>query len=107
RLALVQRLPWIKRQRAQLQAADRQSLREMVTGESHFVWGNRYRLVVNEQPGRAHIELDGSRLRLCVPAGTSTEKRRQLLHRWYRSQLRDSLPVLVAKWEPVIGVGVP
>ncbi len=41
RLAVVQRLPWIKRQRKQLQAADRQSEREMVTGESHYVWGVR------------------------------------------------------------------
>jgi predicted metal-dependent hydrolase len=34
RLALVQRLPWIKRKRSELEAADRQSVREMVTGES-------------------------------------------------------------------------
>jgi hypothetical protein len=44
RLAVVQRLPWIKRQRDQLQAALRQSEREMVTGESHYVWGGRHRL---------------------------------------------------------------
>jgi predicted metal-dependent hydrolase len=44
RLAVVSRLPWIKRQREQLQAAQRQTIREMVTGESHFVWGSRLRL---------------------------------------------------------------
>src|SRR3546814_9283945 len=70
RLAVVHRLSWIKRQRQQLQAAERQSIREMVTGESHYVWGTRHRLKVLERPGRAHIEVDGDRLLLYVPEGT-------------------------------------
>jgi predicted metal-dependent hydrolase len=107
RLALVQRLSWIKRQRAQLQAADRQSLREMVTGESHFVWGSRYRLKVIERPGRAHVELDGDRLLLYIPEATAVEHRRELLDRWYRAQLREAIPTVLAKWEPIVGVTIP
>src|SRR5215212_618492 len=49
RLAVIQRLPWIKRQRQQLQNAARQSPRDMVTGESHYVWGLRHRLKVIER----------------------------------------------------------
>lgn len=107
RLAVVQRLPWIKRQREQLQAAERQSLREMVTGESHYVWGSRLRLKVIERPGRGHIETDGDRLLLYVPEGTSTDRRRDLLDRWYREQLREAIPDVLAKWEPKVGVTVP
>lgn len=107
RLALVQRLPWIKRQRDRLQAADRQSLREMVTGESHYVWGGRYRLRVIERPGRAHVEVDGDRLLLYVGANTTTEKRRELLDRWYREQLREAIPDVIAKWEPTLDVTAP
>lgn len=66
RLAVIQRLPWIKEQREQLQSAARQSTREMVTGESHYVWGVRRRMKVVERPGRAHFELDGERLLLYV-----------------------------------------
>ena len=44
RLALVQRLPWIKRRRSQLQDAERQTEREMTTGESHHLWGKRIRI---------------------------------------------------------------
>src|ERR1700747_2521069 len=62
RLAIIQRLPWIKRQRQQLQEAARQSPREMVTGESHYVWGRRHRLKVIERPGRPHVEVDADRL---------------------------------------------
>src|SRR5437773_2503296 len=71
RLAVVHRLSWIRRQQIQLQAAQRQSLREMVTGEAHYVWGSRLRLRVVERPGRAHLEVDGDRLLLYVSAGTT------------------------------------
>lgn len=107
RLAVVQRLPWIKRQRDRLQAADRQSQREMVTGESHYVWGKRYRLKVFERPGRGHVELDGDRLLLYIPEHTNTPKRRELVDRWYRAQLRRAIPDIIAKWESTIDVTVP
>ncbi|GHB20148.1 metal-dependent hydrolase [Streptomyces xanthochromogenes] len=107
RLAVIQRLSWIKEQREQFQSADRQSTREMVTGESHYVWGVRRRMKVVERPGRAHFELDGERLLLYVPVGTTAERRRHLLDRWYREQLRHMLPDVIAKWEAVLEVSVP
>ena len=44
RLAVVGKLGWIKRQRAKFQAQPRQSQRRMVSGESHYFLGQRYRL---------------------------------------------------------------
>jgi hypothetical protein len=107
RLAVIQRLPWIRRRRDELQAAARQSEREMITGESHYVWGIRHRLKVVERPGRAHLELDGSRLLLYVRAGTSTARRRELLDLWYREQLRHAIPTAIATWEQRLDVSVP
>jgi predicted metal-dependent hydrolase len=107
RLAVIQRLPWIKRQRERLQGASRQSEREMTTGESHYVWGVRRRLKLVERPGRAHFEIDGERLLLYVPEGTTAERRRQLLDHWYREQLRVALPELIKKWEGKLDVSVP
>jgi predicted metal-dependent hydrolase len=107
RLAVVDRLPWIKKQRMQLQDAERQSKREMLTGESHYVWGVRHRLKVVQRPGRPHFEVDGERLLLYVPDGTTPEQRRTLLDGWYRQQLRVVIADLIAKWEPVIGMSVP
>lgn len=102
RLAVIQRLAWIKKQRQQLQSADRQTKREMVTGESHYVWGIRHRLKVVERPGRAHVEVDGERLLLYVPIGTDRDARLAVLQRWQREQLRQRIPALLARWEPVI-----
>ncbi len=107
RLAVVQRLSWIKKQRDQLRSAQRQTAREMVTGESHYVWGVRTRLKVVEEPGPARVETGGGRLLLYVPAGSDAATRFAVLQRWRREQLRDRLGPLIATWEPVIGRTVP
>ena len=107
RLAIIQRLPWIRRQRRQLQEAARQSPREMVNGESHYVWGRRHRLKIIERPGRAHVEVDGDRLLMYVPEGTQTDARIKLLQDWQRKQLRLAVPPLIARWEPIVGHEVP
>jgi hypothetical protein len=107
RLAVIQRLPWIRRQRRQFQEAARQSPREMVNGESHYIWGRRHRLKIIERPGRAHVELDGDRLLMYVSEGTATDDRVKLLQDWQRKQLRLAVPPLIARWEQVIGREVP
>jgi len=107
RLAVIQRLPWIKRQRQELQATERQSEREMVTGESHYVWGNRFRLKLVERPGRPHIEVDGSRLLLYTRPDDTVEQRRVLLDQWHRDQLRQALPELISTWEERLQLSVP
>ncbi len=106
RLAVVNRLPWIKRQREQLHAAQRQTIREMVTGESHYVWGSRLRLKVIERPSRGHIELNGDRLLLFAFEGATAGTRRDLPDSWYRNQLRQALPALIERWERKMRVTV-
>ena len=107
RLAVVQRLASIRRQRKEMVGAARQSMREMVTGESHYVWGTRKRLNVVERPGRSHIEIDGERLVLYASTNSTSEQRRAVLDRWYREQLRNALPDLISRWESELGVTVP
>lgn len=106
RLAIVQRLPWIKKQRKQLQAAERQSEREMVTGESHYVWGQRLRLKLIESTGRSRVEVVGVKLEVRVPASADSAHRRKLLESWYRRQMKAAIPALLEKWKPVIGAPV-
>jgi predicted metal-dependent hydrolase len=107
RLAVIQRLTWIKRQRSLLQTAQRQSERDMVSGETHYVWGVGHRLVVIERSGRRRVEVQGSRrLTLSVPPDTDTATRRRVLEDWYRAELRARVPVLIARWEPRIGKSV-
>jgi len=107
RLAVIERLPWILRQREHFQTAERQSRREMVTGESHPVWGAAHRLQVIERPGPEKVEADTGQLLLHVPEGTTPESRLALLERWLREQLRQAVIAQIAVWEQRLEVTVP
>jgi predicted metal-dependent hydrolase len=107
RLAVVTRLGWLRRQQARFEQQDRQSEREMVSGESHFVQGRRYRLNVVERNASPRVSIrNKTTLGLCVRPGTSRQARHMVLQRWYRQLMRDQIPELIAKWELVIGVEI-
>ena len=57
RLAVVGKLAWIKRKRTRFLAQPRQSQREMVSGESHYFLGRRYRLRLVEHKGAGKVVL--------------------------------------------------
>ena len=104
RLAVISRLGWIRRKQAGFEQQTRQSQRQFVTGESHYVEGRRYRLDVSEHDGPPVVRLlNNTRLALTVRPGAGREKREAVLYRWYRHRLRSRLPALVAKWEPRVG----
>jgi predicted metal-dependent hydrolase len=105
RLAVVERLPWIKKQRRRLLNAERQTDRKMVSGETHYVWGERYRLDTS-RVGRSNVSMQGRTLWLSAPAGSDTVARNGILDRWYRRELKAALAPLLDKWLPIIGVDV-
>jgi predicted metal-dependent hydrolase len=107
RLAVISRLGWIRRQQAGFEQQDRQSKREMVSGESHYVQGRRYRLDVIECVGKTSVRVrNNNTLEMRVRPGTNGHHREAALQRWYRQLLRGQIPDLITKWEPVIGVHV-
>ena len=104
RLAVISRLGWISRQQLKFERQDRQTQREIVTGESHFLWGRRYRLDVVESSVPQVEVLNNRTLQVCVRQGTNTGERRAVLSKWYRRQLREQISSVVEKWEPRVGV---
>jgi predicted metal-dependent hydrolase len=107
RLAVASKLGWIRRQQQRFATQARQSERELVNGESHYVQGTRYRLRVVETAGSPRVEVKGSAtLWMTVRPGSTVEQRGAVLERWHRERLRVQIAELIAKWEPVIGVTV-
>jgi len=107
RLAVIGKLGWIKRQRARFEAQPRQSAREMVSGESHYFLGRRYRLRVIQRAGAGTVELrNKSTLELRVWPETGAGQRNRILHQWYRQRLKELIPPLIEKWQAALGVTV-
>ena len=105
RLAIIDKLGWIKRQRASFIEQPRQSQREMVNGESHYFLGKRYRLRVHEHETTARVAIRGiASLDLFVRTGADTDQREKVLSRWYREQLKTLIPPLMEKWQRLTGV---
>lgn len=106
RLAVISRLGWIRRQQARFESQLRQSVREIVSGESHYFLGHRYRLRVVEHTGPGSVVRSRSTIELRVRPGADAQQRERLLLRWYREQLKQLVPPVVARWQAVLGVRV-
>jgi hypothetical protein len=107
RLAVISRLTWIRRQQGKFAQQERQSAREYVSGESHYSQGRRYLLNVVYRDGAPTVAVrNNTTLDLFVRPGSDTAQRERVLLAWYRRQLKQLIPPLVAKWETIIGVEV-
>ena len=107
RLAVLDKLDWIRRQQARFVRQARQTPREMVSGESHYYLGRRYLLRVTEGARPQRVEArSNKRLDLYVREGASTAQRVSVLAGFYRQELRHRVGTLIDKWAPEVGVVV-
>lgn len=104
RLFLVSKLDWIKRQRKKVMGQPRETRRDYLERESHFVWGRRYLLRVEERDAPPIVELKASQMVLGVRPGTSRERKAELVEAWYRRLVKDAANQLVERWEPKLKV---
>jgi predicted metal-dependent hydrolase len=104
RMAVVKRIPWIKKQQAAFLQQARESARELVSGETHYLWGKRYRLEVLETAGKHRLEVGHQRFKLNVTPDTRVENRLKVIEAYYRQALKDQLAVLLPLWSTRLGV---
>lgn len=106
RLFAINKLGWIKGQQQKLRSQSRETPREFLERESHYVWGRRYLLHVVEKDAAPRIELKPRHLELQIRPGTDATRRDELLADWYRASVKQALPALLEQWEPRLGVRV-
>lgn len=102
----ISRLGWIRDQRAKLAAQARESPRQFIDRESHYVWGRRYLLSVVEADEKPSVTLGHRKITLRVRPGSSQETRAKVIQEWQRSQMHLILPALIQAWEKRLGVTV-
>lgn len=105
RVFAISKLGWIKQQQRKLREQERETPREYLDRESHYVWGRRYLLKV-EQDTVDKIELKHSKMILHIDSRRDHDAKQAIVARWYRDQIKDAVPDLLAKWQPLLGVKV-
>lgn len=106
RVYAISKLDWIRQQQKKLHAQPRETPREYVDRESHYVWDKRYLLKIVKADAAAGVDLEHSRIVLRVRPGTDACKRQAIIDEWYRTQLKQAVVPLIKKWEPMLGVTV-
>jgi predicted metal-dependent hydrolase len=76
----VSRLGWIRDQREQLRGQARETPRQFVERESHYLWGRRHLLSVGEEDAKPSVRLSYRRVVLTVRPGSSRAKREAVMH---------------------------
>ena len=112
RMAVVMRLPWIRRWCTSFATQERESRREYVSGESHYYLGQRYLLNVIEHNGGGGVAFrTGKHIDLFVKEGSDRKKRERVFQRWCRNELHLRAAPIVQKWvkhlrlsEPLWGI---
>ncbi len=74
--------------------------------ESHYLWGKRYMMHMDETGRALLVERGHSILTLELPPDTPIPKREEGLEAWYGEELRKRAMGLIPKWEKIIGVKV-
>ena len=106
RVFAISKLAWIKKQQQKLQEQVRETPREYLDRESHYLWGKRYLFKVEEKDAAAYVSLSHDKMVLHIRPGASDVQKQNSLADWYREQLKIAVPPLLTKWEPLLGVKV-
>jgi predicted metal-dependent hydrolase len=97
---------WIRDQQEKLRGQARETPRQFVERESHYLWGRRYLLSVREEEAKPTIRLGHRNITLTVRPGSGRAKREAVVHEWHKSLLYETVPELIRRWEPKLGVKV-
>lgn len=100
------KLPWIRKHLARKNEFEPKVIYSYESGEQHYFKGQAYELQVSEKKATPKVVLQDRQLKLYVRPGSDIPKREEVLNNWYRAYLKQEIPVLIKKWEPIMGVSV-
>lgn len=102
----ITKLGWIRTQREKLAEQARETRRDYVERESHYLWGQRYLLSVRVRDIKPQVTLDSQRITLTIRPHSDAAKRGEVIHAWHKSLLHMAIPPLIRKWETRLDVPV-
>lgn len=102
----VSKINWIQEKRKKYEKQPKEIELQYISGENIYLWGNSYLLELRYSNVCSKVLLLEERIVIQVPMNSTPEQKERCLNEWYRVQLKERIPLLIAKWENVIGVQV-
>ncbi|MCX8473808.1 MAG: SprT family zinc-dependent metalloprotease [Sediminibacterium sp.] len=102
----ISKLSWIRLQQEKLAKQSRETPREFVKRESHYLWGRRYLLNVIETADKPNVLIDHKQIHLYVKQGADKYKKAEILYEWQKSLLHEFIQEVIPKWEKILSVHV-
>lgn len=104
KLFVLKKLPEITAVRERMQAQARQSRREYVSGESHYLWGKPYMLEVIREGTKYKIKKVPNKIIFTVPENATRESKERAFNEWYRKDLKRVLENVTEPIEQRMGI---
>lgn len=101
---VLKKMPQISMIQNDFKNQPRQTKREYVSGEAHYLWGKPYMLEVKYGNKKSEVIKNPERIVLKVPDGTDEKKRESILTEWYRTELKRNLEIVSKKCEQNTGI---
>lgn len=99
----ISKISWIKDNIKIIQRQKRIEPKDYVSGESHYLFGRRYRFKLVKDK-KARIEIQGTNtIVMYVMEGATREYKHKLMSKWYKIKLEAKLEVLIKRWENITG----
>lgn len=106
RAFLISKLAWIRQHQVKLGNQERETPREYLDRESHYLWGRRLLLDISLSDHKPYVELAHKTIRVGATVDSSQGDLATLLDDFYRKELRKAAEILQIKWQKIIGVEI-
>ncbi|MCD4736912.1 MAG: M48 family metallopeptidase [Bacteroidales bacterium] len=97
---------WIIKQKKKIESGVFDKEKEFIPGETHFLFGNQYTMLLVRSEGKEGILLKKDTIYLYIRDINDRNRKQKVVDQWYRKNLNEIIPALIIKWEKVIGVKV-
>ncbi len=98
------KIGWIKWHREAFAQRPPKAERAYVSGETLYIWGAEYALLVRYAVRGSSLVLDGNRAILTVREQSTPQQRERVVNEWYRAILKAEIERLLPKWEEITGL---
>tara|TARA_R100001143_G_scaffold63592_2_gene73064 strand:+ start:270 stop:950 length:681 start_codon:yes stop_codon:yes gene_type:complete len=100
------RVGWIKKHLQIVESRPRRIVPKYQQGETHFLFGEPYTMVIKVANQKPFIQLQGGEIIMTLRPGSDVVAREKVMREWYRKELKKRIPALIEKWESSLGVKV-